>query len=1286
LATQNFRVKNGLEVGIGATILFADSSGNIGIGTTDPTKALHVVGDTFVTGVVTATTFVGDVTGDVTGVIGGVASTATALENARDFSITGDFVTASAVSFDGTGNVALAATIAPDSVVLGTYTSGDYVQSITGTSNEIEITGGTGEGSTPTIGLPNDVTISNDLTVTRDLQVTRNLNVDGNITVGGTTATIIAQTLEIGDADLILGVRTDANGNDVATDNTANHGGIAIASTEGTPLVTIVNPGAGETLPSTYKKIMWFKTGSFSGLGTDAWLANYAVGIGSTQVPYGTRLSAGNVQITNDDISVVRDIDASGIITASSFEGDGSSLTSVNATTLDSIDSTSFLRSDAADTKTGITTFSDTTVFDGDVELNGNITTNVTIVSTDAGSSAAPEFKLYRNSASPADADYLGQIKFAGESDTGVERNYAKITGKISDATNGTEDGIIEIAHIKDGSQNISARWNSSELQLLNGTELSLGDSQKIYLGAGNDLQIYHDGTDDLITSGGATLKIAGSRIVINNAANNENQAVFTENGAVELYYDNTKKFETTGYGVTVSGGAYVSGVSTFQGNVNLGDNTEIRIGDATNGDLALYHDGSNSYIADRGTGDLVISATHLRLRSAAAETYLLATANGSVELYYDAVKKFETTGYGVTVSGGLNVSGVSTFQSDVVASSTLTVGDTTGISGEAPTDEGVLAVYTSGGKNALIVQTSDNSQSRGIAFRNSADAYIGYISIENVGSNLGDMVFGVSNTTESNIGNVDERVRFTKDGDVGIGTDSPTAKLDVDGTLNVSGIATATSFVGDLTGDVTGNADTATNIAGGDAGDIPYQSAADTTTFVDASSAVNGQVLLWNGSAPVWDNVTAASGAFGGITIQDEGSTVGTANSIKTIDFVGSNIVATATTGANGISTVTLSDTPTFDSLTVTGDVSIADKIVHTGDTNTAIRFPAADTFTVETAGSERLRVGAGGSVGIGTDNPSDKLHVQGDIRIDNPGADSEIIFGTDTNGVRLSRTNGTFDLNLVQGTSSNDGLYLGSAGNVYVSIDTNNNDNDTKAFIIQKNALQSGTELARFTESGRLGIGTDNPTAKLDVDGTLNVSGVSTFQGNVNLPDDVELTFGNSPDLKIYHDGGNASYIRDVGTGNLNIDSTGGNIQIRVNGSESAIIANQDGEVELYYDNAKKFETTGYGVTVTGGVHVSGVVTSTVSTGTAPFVVASTTKVTNLNADLLDGKSTANGASGNTVVIRNAAGGFDASDVNFANITASGDLNVSGIITASTFVSNVSTGTSPLTVTSKL
>ena len=44
------------------------------------------------------------------------------------------------------------------------------------------------------------------------------------------------------------------------------------------------------------------------------------------------------------------------------------------------------------------------------------------------------------------------------------------------------------------------------------------------------------------------------------------------------------------------------------------------------------------------------------------------------------------------------------------------------------------------------------------------------------------------------------------------------------------------------------------------------------------------------------------------------------------------------------------------------TGDFSIADKIVHTGDTNTALRFPAADTFTVETGGLERLRITSSG------------------------------------------------------------------------------------------------------------------------------------------------------------------------------------------------------------------------------------------------------------------------------------------------------------------------------------
>jgi len=99
-------------------------------------------------------------------------------------------------------------------------------------------------------------------------------------------------------------------------------------------------------------------------------------------------------------------------------------------------------------------------------------TGNLTLTSTDAGSSAAPEFELYRNSSSPADSDYLGQLKFTGESDDGSKEVYAKITGKISDASSGTEDGIIEFAHRKAGSNVITARFTSTAFKLINGTEL----------------------------------------------------------------------------------------------------------------------------------------------------------------------------------------------------------------------------------------------------------------------------------------------------------------------------------------------------------------------------------------------------------------------------------------------------------------------------------------------------------------------------------------------------------------------------------------------------------------------------------------------------------------------------------------------------------------------------------------------------------------------------------------------------------------------------------------------
>ena len=82
----------------------------------------------------------------------------------------------------------------------------------------------------------------------------------------------------------------------------------------------------------------------------------------------------------------------------------------------------------------------------------------------------------------------------------------------------------------------------------------------------------------------------------------------------------------------------------------------------------------------------------------------------------------------------------------------------------------------------------------------------------------------------------------------------------------------------------------------------------------------------------------------------------------------------------------LTFEDVTNIDSvgiITAQSYVSIADSIVHTGDIDTSLRFPAANTFTVETAGSERIRVSAAGSFGIGTNDPTESLHIDGNLRM---------------------------------------------------------------------------------------------------------------------------------------------------------------------------------------------------------------------------------------------------------------------------------------------------------------
>jgi hypothetical protein len=96
------------------------------------------------------------------------------------------------------GDVTITTTVQPNSVALGTDTTGDYVQNILGTANEVTVSPTSGEGTTVTIGLPDDVTITN------------NLNVGGNLNVTGTINSV--NTTQVNIVDNKINLNTDFTG------------------------------------------------------------------------------------------------------------------------------------------------------------------------------------------------------------------------------------------------------------------------------------------------------------------------------------------------------------------------------------------------------------------------------------------------------------------------------------------------------------------------------------------------------------------------------------------------------------------------------------------------------------------------------------------------------------------------------------------------------------------------------------------------------------------------------------------------------------------------------------------------------------------------------------------------------------------------------------------------------------------------------------------------------------------------------------------------------------------
>lgn len=110
----------------------------------------------------------------------------------------------------------------------------------------------------------------------------------------------------------------------------------------------------------------------------------------------------------------------------------------------------------------------------------------------------------------------------------------------------------------------------------------------------------------------------------------------------------NTLKVATS---CTIAGTLGVGGITTLTAELRMGDNHKIRLGDTQ--DLEIYHDASNSYIADTGTGELRIKTNNLNVQNAAGDESLIgATEDAGVALYFNNSSKLSTNNTGVAVTG----------------------------------------------------------------------------------------------------------------------------------------------------------------------------------------------------------------------------------------------------------------------------------------------------------------------------------------------------------------------------------------------------------------------------------------------------------------------------------------------------------------------------------------------------------------------------------------------------------------------------------------------------------